>query len=302
MSNKTYKRVIKSTLTAIVGLSLSNSLLINPAKAENNQSQVQSRATSESLTVAANKTLEIDFLNIRLYEHKWKKRDVVTLQFKNIPLLTFISAPGYDAQEKATEFAKKLEQLSQDSIDAKEIIVSWNKKTKDYSIKYQDQELIRINKYVRLPDGKTNLSQDALQATNRLRRLIGNAKPLKEIQGKPKIIVKKDTINTNISPIQSTGKTYKGRASWYGPGFHGRRTANGEVFNQNALTAAHRTLPFGTKVKVTNLRNGRSVIVRINDRGPFSGGRIVDLSAAAAKVIGMKSSGVATVRMQILGR
>ena len=92
----------------------------------------------------------------------------------------------------------------------------------------------------------------------------------------------------------------KGRASWYGPGFHGKRTANGERFNQNALTAAHRSLPFGTKVKVTNVRNGRSVIVRINDRGPFHGGRIIDLSRAAARILGI--GGTAPVILQILGR
>jgi rare lipoprotein A len=92
----------------------------------------------------------------------------------------------------------------------------------------------------------------------------------------------------------------KGRASWYGPGFHGKRTASGERFNQNALTAAHRSLPFGTKVKVTNAHNGRSVIVRINDRGPFHGGRIIDLSKAAARVLGI--GGTAPVILEVLGR
>lgn len=79
---------------------------------------------------------------------------------------------------------------------------------------------------------------------------------------------------------------YRGEASWYGPGFHGRKTASGERFNQNALTAAHRTLPFGAKVKVTNVNNGKSVTVRINDRGPYHGGRIIDLSKAANQAIG----------------
>ena len=94
---------------------------------------------------------------------------------------------------------------------------------------------------------------------------------------------------------------YSGKASWYGPGFHGRRTANGEVFNSNDLTAAHRSLPFGTKVRVTNMNNGRSVVVRINDRGPFSKGRIIDLSAGAARSINMINSGVAPVRVEVLG-
>ena len=93
---------------------------------------------------------------------------------------------------------------------------------------------------------------------------------------------------------------YSGQASWYGPGFHGRRTANGEVFNSNALTAAHRSLPFGTKVRVTNMNNGRSVVVRINDRGPFAKGRIIDLSAGAARTLNMINSGVAPVRVEVL--
>ena len=84
-----------------------------------------------------------------------------------------------------------------------------------------------------------------------------------------------------------------GRASWYGPGFHGRRTASGETFNTNALTAAHRTLPFGTKVRVVNKTTGKSVIVRINDRGPYAHGRVIDLSKASAQAIGL--SGVASV-------
>ena len=94
---------------------------------------------------------------------------------------------------------------------------------------------------------------------------------------------------------------YSGQASWYGPGFDGRRTANGEVYNSNLLTAAHRSLPFGTKVRVTNMNNGRSVVVRINDRGPFSKGRIIDLSAGAARTINMIDSGVAPVKVEVLG-
>jgi len=96
--------------------------------------------------------------------------------------------------------------------------------------------------------------------------------------------------------------SFSGRASWYGPGFHGRLTANGERYNQNALTAAHPNLKFGTRVKVTNLRNGRSVIVRINDRGPYVKGRVIDVSAAAARTLGMIRSGVAPVKVTILGK
>ena len=91
-----------------------------------------------------------------------------------------------------------------------------------------------------------------------------------------------------------------GNASWYGPNFAGRLTSDGEVFDPSKLTAAHRTLPFGTLVKVTNLVNGESVVVRINDRGPFKPNRIIDLSRGAAEAIGMKSMGVARVKLEPL--
>lgn len=92
----------------------------------------------------------------------------------------------------------------------------------------------------------------------------------------------------------------EGVASWYGPGFHGNATANGERYDQNALTAAHRTLPFGTVVRVVNLNNGKSVDVRINDRGPYVDNRIIDLSRAAAGRIDMIQSGLAPVRIILL--
>ena len=104
------------------------------------------------------------------------------------------------------------------------------------------------------------------------------------------------------------GKTDSGRqlidtgvASWYGPGFHGKKTANGEVFDTGKLTAAHRTLPFGTIVLVKNVTNGKEVEVRINDRGPFAKNRIIDLSKAAAKKIDMIQNGTASVKLYVKG-
>jgi rare lipoprotein A len=86
-----------------------------------------------------------------------------------------------------------------------------------------------------------------------------------------------------------------GTASWYGPGFHGRTAASGETYNQNAMTAAHKTLPFGTKVKVVNQKTGKSVTVKINDRGPYHGGRVIDLSKAAASQLGIIKAGTGKV-------
>jgi len=97
-----------------------------------------------------------------------------------------------------------------------------------------------------------------------------------------------------------SGDEQKGLASWYGTDFHGKTTSNKEVYNMYAMTAAHKTLPFGSYVRVTNLNNGESVIVRINDRGPFVKGRIIDLSYAAAKKLGMSETGVAPVKIKVL--
>lgn len=91
-----------------------------------------------------------------------------------------------------------------------------------------------------------------------------------------------------------------GMASFYGEEFHGKKTASGEIYNMWDLTCAHKTLPFGTKLKVTNLKNKKSVVVRVNDRGPFVRGRIIDLSVAAAKKIDMIRDGVAKVKIKIV--
>jgi len=105
--------------------------------------------------------------------------------------------------------------------------------------------------------------------------------------------------DTNID-VKADTRVFIGKASWYGPNFHGKLTASGEIFDQNALTAAHRELPFGTKVLVTNLKNGKSTVVTINDRGPYVKGRHIDLSKAAAKKLGMIEAGVVDVMMEIL--
>ena len=101
-------------------------------------------------------------------------------------------------------------------------------------------------------------------------------------------------------PREESGYDAVGIASWYGRRFHGRRTASGEIFDMNSATAAHPTLPFGTRVQVTNLENGRSVVVRINDRGPFVRRRIIDISQRAAQVLGIVQQGTARVRVQLV--
>ncbi|MGY0778136.1 septal ring lytic transglycosylase RlpA family protein [Azospirillum argentinense] len=101
-------------------------------------------------------------------------------------------------------------------------------------------------------------------------------------------------------PAEDYSYSETGIASWYGPGFHQKVTANGEVYDQNELTAAHKTLPMPSLVRVTNLDNGRSLVVRINDRGPYANGRIIDMSRRGAQLLGFEGTGTAKVRVQIL--
>ncbi len=125
----------------------------------------------------------------------------------------------------------------------------------------------------------------------------GSSKPKNKVRGTNPYTVRGERYH----PLQ-TGEGYDetGVASWYGPGFHGKKTANGERYNQNALTAAHKLLPLGTVVRVTNVANDKSVVLRINDRGPFKYDRIIDVSRRAARKLDMHDAGTATVRVQAL--
>ncbi|WP_071191801.1 septal ring lytic transglycosylase RlpA family protein [Trichormus sp. NMC-1] len=230
-----------------------------------------------------------------------------------------ISSIDNDPVKRASVVASRINQLIQENVDASQITVSW--KTEDqslvnnkaqnkgnsvrqadrYSIKVNDQELVEINQGIQLADSTKNLAKDALQATNRLRRLIGNASPITEIANLPVTPVSLQKLPQQIA-IGGLKINFKGIASWYGYDWSGNKTASGERFNPEAFTAAHRSLPMGTKVRVTNTRNGRSVVVRINDRGPYIGGRIIDLSVGAARILGMISSGIAPVQIEVLGR
>lgn len=227
-----------------------------------------------------------------------------------------------DPVSRASLVAAKINQLIRDNVSADKITVSWKgdgestvtspaqskgssvqQKSGDrYTIKINSQELVEINEVTRLADTTNNLAQDALQATNRLRRLIGKASPLKEISGLPSpVAAPKPKVQQQIA-FGGVRIRYTGIASYYGYDGSGNRTASGERFNPEGMTAAHRSLPFNTRVRVTNTRNGRSVVVRITDRGPFIRGRIIDISAGAARLIGMMGSGIAPVHVEVLGR
>lgn len=111
------------------------------------------------------------------------------------------------------------------------------------------------------------------------------------------------TVNgkTYYPTVVKVGEKASGIASWYGPDFHGKKTSNGEIYNMHAFTAAHKTLPMNTMLRVTNLKNNRQVVVRVNDRGPFVSNRIIDLSRSAANKIDMIGAGTAPVMLEVIG-
>ena len=117
----------------------------------------------------------------------------------------------------------------------------------------------------------------------------------------PSVISKPDTVEVPAAtPSAPVRPVRVGQASWYGPGFSGKKTASGDRFDEQKFTAAHKTIPLGSRAKVTNLANGKSVQVEINDRGPFVQGRIIDLSQAAAQALGIIDGGIARVRVDVL--
>jgi rare lipoprotein A len=286
------------------------------------QYQYQARADIDSNSIA------------KIQSHELEGRQAATVYVRNIPVITFLNTSpeantkntetgkssvsgtselkvvgqrenGSDTKKssnssdqetdplwRASSLAARLNQLARNNVDPNSITVKWEKGNR-YLIQANGEDLVNINAETILPDTTSDFSLDALQATNRLRRLLGNAPPLQEVIGKPQ----------PESPVLSLGPVQvriNGWASWYGPGFDGNLSASGERFNQNDLTAAHRNLPFGTLLMVRNLDNGRTVVVRINDRGPYVGDRVIDLSARAASVLGMMSSGVAPVEIEVI--
>jgi rare lipoprotein A len=111
------------------------------------------------------------------------------------------------------------------------------------------------------------------------------------------ISVEEETVTADRNLVEFIDKGTM-KASWYGPGFHGQKTANGEIYNQNSFTAAHKSLKFGTLLKITNLKNNKSVVIRINDRGPYIHGRDLDLSKAAATELGFINKGVSKIKVE----
>jgi rare lipoprotein A len=259
---------------------------------------------------------------VKIHNHEVQGQPAATLYVRNLPILTFLEAPATTPTQgaqlvstnqnsapslsKAETIATQLDQLYRSGKAAEGIKVIWQgDKTNSkgqYVVTAGKLPIATIDATTTYAKTTSNAEQDALLVANRLRRLLSSgpeAAPIKNVEGKPKAAA---AAASEGDGAWNVTRVYNGEASWYGPGFDGNLTANGERFNQNSLTAAHPSLPFGTRIRVTNRNNGQSVVVRVNDRGPYAGGRIIDLSAGSADVIGLTSSGVAPVSLEVLSR
>ncbi len=251
-----------------------------------------------------------------------EKKNQVIVYFDQLPLLTInpskkeTTAQGLEAAEyKALEITKQLNLLAWKPVEVSSLrVVQDDEGTRlvarntalAASTESRERTLWTLDKTMTVASAaRSGQDQDleatAIAITNRVRSRFGLA-PIASVE--------------KLNPIASAGKaakkvaisvlnSFQGGASWYGgngDGFHGRRTASGVTFNTYSMMAAHKSLPFGTRVRVTNVSNGKQVIVKILDRGPYIGGRVIDLSKAAAQLLGMMGTGVARVRVDVLRR
>lgn len=237
----------------------------------------------------------------KLYAYDIDGMPATTVYFGGLPIVTFVlgdtSTADTQPMAQARQLTTHLNQLS--PAELKQAKITLAVRNGKIATLLNNRPLIQFDDSVRPADGQDTASS-ALLATNRLRQLLLDAPPLATIEGytQPQPIATGDGVGVAAEP---TIGTQAGLASWYGPGFAGRLAANGEVYDPNLMTAAHLNLPFGTKVEVTNLDNGRSVEVEITDRGPYIRDRIIDLSTAAARTIGLLQQGVGPVQLRILG-
>jgi len=266
-------------------------------------------AYSEVMKVGERGQAPMPLVTVR--PHLLNGRPAATLFVRDLPMLTFLGPTSRvtagskvanvqmtgDLLVPATQLASRLNDLTQQRWEAEALQVVQTEPQQLW-LQYKDERLLRFDAQVTFDGATRDPVQNALQITNRLRLRLGNAPPLMAVTP---ATVAPSLVQRVMTAVGSVHSVLRGWASWYGPGFQGQRTASGEPFNPRALTAAHRTLPFGTRVRVTNLRNGQTVVVRINDRGPHVPGREIDLSARAAQALGLIPMGAAPVRLEVLG-
>ncbi|MEM9567173.1 MAG: septal ring lytic transglycosylase RlpA family protein [Cyanobacteria bacterium P01_E01_bin.34] len=258
---------------------------------------------SDAVLEAARGTAELNELlggnNVpaSLYAHELWGHEAATVYLEGLPLVTFTAAnnPSANPEDMAADLIERLNQLAQSEPESYDIglIAGGN-----YAVTVDGTAVIEIDDTVQSTFRDRDRSATAASVANQMRRVLQGASP---IDASDAVVVARASSDYTPNPVtDNVVSTQRGLASWYGPGFAGRLSANGEIFNPEHMTAAHKYLPFNTMVEVINLVTGSSVVVRINDRGPFVGERIIDLSAAAARSIGLMQRGVGPVEIRIL--
>jgi rare lipoprotein A (peptidoglycan hydrolase) len=257
--------------------------------------------------------------NIAVEKYRENNYDVGSVSIGGMKVIAYRSdAGGYSSYERAKIVAKRLEKLLDSGKDLKElhpavsngfyvgsvdgdIIFTVDDKTANRSGLNNNALTVAWVNNLRRAFGLPKVQRNASISTSR--GLDASGRPEEMIFERQELTQNSQIINMllPVAPVRNA-LTLMGQASWYGPYFHGRRAADGSRFNMHEMTAAHKSLPFGTVVKVTNLNNNKECVVRITDRGPFIHGRIIDLSRAAAQQIGMLGSGVANVKVEVIGK
>ncbi|MFH0702997.1 MAG: septal ring lytic transglycosylase RlpA family protein [bacterium] len=229
----------------------------------------------------------------KIYYKNFKEKDsVVYIKDKEIVRYNQ-TAGGFSPEDRAKILVARLEKFVSQGGNPKNITIGKENNT----IVGRAGNLVLIT-----ADAKTakslgiSESKLALEWVNNIREALGSPKIVRDYS----LIASRSSVSAAFA--RNIGKEEIGIASWYGGKFHGRRAANGSIFNKHEFTAAHKTFPFGALVKVTNLKNNKSCVVKITDRGPFVCGRVIDLSRAAAKEIGILSSGTSRVKLEIIGK
>jgi len=252
-----------------------------------------------------------------VFAYKNANQNSATVYLRGIPIVSVVSSQDSDRHpnenqnniklpsaqplssiDRALNLAALLNSLSLSGFDPNQITTE--SLAGETWIKLGDRGNIRLSSSLVFANSTGNPQQDAIAATALIRRLMGATNTVAALPALP--AVPKQVASIKALPVTQRIRIRAvfGMASWYGAEFHGRPSASGEVFNKFDLTAAHPSLPFGTAVKVTNVNNGKSVVVRVNDRGPFHGGRVLDVSKAAASALGFLASGVAPVRLEVV--
>lgn len=258
----------KRLLTAMVALTLGTAF---PVFANSSPNQNSSQNTNQNLVLT--------------YDHQVEGKTQRTVYLRGIPLVSFGGEAGIANAEK---FTALLQQATKERWNGDQLLAVWEQN--QFVLKLADRTVWQFDNSMVFPEVVTDRVQNILLITNRLRRSLGAETPVTTIEN----------FADSQGLFAQVIRVLTGFASWYGPGFHGNRSASGEIFDQNAMTAAHLTLPFGTNVRVTNVATGKSVVVRITDRGPFSHNRVIDISRGAAQRIGLIQAGVAPVKLEVL--